>query len=226
VQVVPSIGALNDLNVEALVALHPELVLVSGTSRAISERLSRLGLRFEAVPDVALSDLYTGITQIGALTARVQTARQLVDSVRADLEAITARYAQQPPARVLLLTAPLPNPPARLDAAGPGSFYDDLLRMAGHTNVVPAGSAAFTSLALEFVLRAAPEVIIELAPDRSARRDGDADALRAWSVLGALPAVAHRRVHVVIGEQYFVLGPRIAQTLEALCAAIAEDRYE
>ncbi len=226
VQAVQSIGALNDLSVEALLDLAPDLVLVSGTSRAITERLARLGLRFEAVPDTSLVDLFTGIEKIGALTGRGSTARLLAEHVQADLDVVATRFADRPKARVLLLTAPLADPPGRLDAAGPGSFYDDLLRRAGHTNVVEAPAAAFAPLSLEYVVRANPDIIIELAPDPVERPNGDVDAQRAWARLGPLRAVAEQRVHVLVGAQYFVLGPRIAMTFEALCEFIAGDRHE
>jgi iron complex transport system substrate-binding protein len=222
VAAVPSIGALNDLNPEALVRLAPDLVLVSGTSRAITERLARLGLHYEAIPDTSLADLYGGIERIGDLAHRQEPATRLVAKLRAELRAVAARYADTPRARVLILTAPLADPPARLDAAGPGSFYDDLVRLAGHRNVLDSPAGAFPTVALEFVLRADPGVIIELAPEPTLRAAGDTDALRAWAKVGALEAVTERRVHVLVGYKYFVLGPRIAEVFEALCECIAK----
>ncbi|HPM22317.1 MAG TPA: helical backbone metal receptor [Phycisphaerae bacterium] len=223
---VRSIGALNDLNVETLLQIRPELIIVSGASRAIADRLTRLGLRYEAVPDWTLADLFTAIERIGGLTGRPRTAARLIDGIRADLDTVTTRYHTMRPARVLLLTGPLAAPPTPPDAAGPGSFYDDLLRRVGHTNVVAAGGGAFAPVALEFVLRADPDVIIELAPDATQRPAGDADALRAWAQVGPLRAVATRRVHVLIGPQHFELGPRIAQTFEAICSIMANEQHE
>jgi iron complex transport system substrate-binding protein len=222
VTTVPSIGALNDLNPEAMLRLAPDLVLISGTSRAITDRLSRLGLRLESIPDVSLPDVFTGIQRVGVLAHREEAATRLVAEIHTKLEAIAAKYAGTPAARVLLLTAPLAEPPGRLDAAGPGSFYDDLLRLAGHRNVLEAGVGAFPTVALEFVLRADPDVIIELAPESIPHIRGDAEALRAWAKVGLLKAVSQKRVHVLVGDKYFVLGPRIPETFEALCACIAK----
>ncbi len=222
---VPSIGALNDLNVETLLSLKPELILVSGHSRAVTERLARLELRYESVPDTALADLFTAIQRVGELTNRPVTATRLVAAVHTDLDAVTTRWRSGVPARVLIVAAPLPTPPTPPTAAGPGSFYDDLLRRAGHTNVADTGRP-FAPLALEFVLRADPDAIIELVPDDKARPHGDADARTAWARVGPLKAVRAGRVHTLIGPEHFVLGPRIAQTHEALCQAIAEPPHE
>jgi len=81
----------------------------------------------------------------------------------------------------------------------------------------------FGRLGLEFILQADPDVIVEVVPDEAARPAGAADALRVWSKVGPLQAVAGRRVYVLAGPQYTVLGPRIAQTFEALCRAVAGD---
>jgi iron complex transport system substrate-binding protein len=223
---VTSIGALNDLNVETLLGLAPDMVLVSGTSRAITDRIARLGVRFETVPDVSLNDLYEGIRRVGELCGRPQTADGLIAAVRADLGAVAARFAAGPSERVLIATAPLRDPPGPVDAAGPGSFYDDLLHLGGHANALPPGSRPFSSVTLEAVLHADPDVIVELVPDAAARPLGDADALRIWAKVGDLKAVAAGRVYTLVGPQHFVLGPRIARTFEALCELIHRGESE
>jgi iron complex transport system substrate-binding protein len=226
IEEVPAIGALIDVNVEALLALRPDLILVSGTSRAQIERFAGLELWFESVPDADLSDLFAAIRRVGELTGRGRTAERLCREVDADLAAVTERFADVPPTRVLLVTGTLNDPPRPPYVAGPGSFYDDLLTLAGHENVVGGEQAAFAPLSLEFIVRADPEVIIELDPNGKARPDGDADARRAWAKLGPLRAVTSKRVHVLVGTQHYVLGPRVAFTYAALCHAIAGHDYD
>ena len=222
IEAVPAVGALDETNAEVLLSVEPDLVLVSGTSRAIAQRLQRLNLRVETLPDRNLEDVFSAIARIGELTGRPATAAALVAGMKADLELVTQRYADVPPARVLLLLCTLADPPTAPFVAGPGSFYDDLLRRAGHTNVLEHGSRAYGPLSLEMIVRADPDVIIELDAAGTARPGGEADALRVWAQLGELRAVANRRVRVLIGQRQFVPGPRVAQHFAELCAAIAE----
>ena len=223
---VPAIGALIDVNVEVLLELRPELILISGTSRRQTERFAALDLRLESVPDARLSDLPAAVRRVGELTRRTRTAERLCESIESDLATVTARFADVPPARVLLLTGTLRDPPRPPYVAGPGSFYHDLLELAGHMNVVAGEQAAFAPLSLEFIVRADPDVIIELDPDGKQRPNGDADAVRAWANVGPLRAVANRRVHVLTGGRHYLLGPRIALTYDALCRAIASENHE
>lgn len=223
---VPSIGALIDVNVEVLLELCPDLILVAGTSRTQIERFAALDLRLESVPDIGLEDLFLAIRRVGELTERPRTAARLCDDIRVELAAVSARFADTPPARVLLLTGTLGDPPRPPYVAGPGSFYDDLLKQAGHENVVTAEQGAFAPLSLEFIVRADPDVIIELDPDGSERPGGAADARRVWAKLGALRAVGSRRIHVLTGSEHYLLGPRIAQTYATLYRAIAGEEHD
>jgi len=226
IEQVPAIGALIDVNVEHLLELRPDLILVSGTSRAQTERLAATGLRFESVPDATLADIFAAVRRIGELTGRIRTAERLCAGMEADLRAVSDHFAGTAPARVLLLLGPLSDPPRPPYAAGPGSFYDDLLRRAGHRNVVADAAAAFAMLSLEFIVQADPDVILELAPDDRSRPGGEADALQVWGKLGPLRAVTARRVHVLVGSEHFVAGPRIALTYAALCRAIADEGHD
>lgn len=220
---IPTIGALNDLNVEVLLGMQPELILVAGTSRAISERLTTLGLRFVTLPDTSLADLYTSIEQLGALTDRRMTAARLSGAIQQDLAAVADLYRHAPRQRVLLVIGTLPDPPEQVYAVGAESFYDDLLRLLGHANVMPSGARPFSPAALEFVLQANPDVIIELAPDPAVRPTGDTAARAAWARVGPLRAVTQQRVHVLAGPEHYLLGPRIAQTAAALAALLARE---
>jgi len=226
IEAVSSIGALIDVNVEVLLALRPDLILVSGQSRSQIDRLKPLDLRIETVPDAKLDDLFAAIARIGELTSRPRTAAALCESIRGDLARVAEQFADAPRRRVLLLTGTLNDPPRPPYVAGPGSFYDVLLKRAGHENVVPGEQGAFAPLSLEFIIRADPEIVVELDPDGTQRPHGDADALATWSKIGALRAVGQERVHVLTGNQHYLLGPRIARTFEAICRAIAGNTDE
>ena len=223
---VPALGALTNLNAEQLLRLQPDLILLSGQSRTQTELVTGLGLRYESIPDTGLEDVFAAIHRVGALTGRTAAAADLAAAIRADLDAVAQRYANVPPARVLILTATLNDPPEPPFVGGAGSFYDELLQLAGHTNAAARAGRAFAPLSLEFILDSDPDVIIELDAAGKTRKGGDAQARKIWSKIGPLSAVANRRVHVLTGTQHYLLGPRIAETFRQICAAIAGEPVE
>ncbi|TWT46111.1 Vitamin B12-binding protein precursor [Phycisphaerae bacterium RAS1] len=222
VAAVAPLGALNELNVEVLVTLKPDLILISGTSRAISDRLRPLNLTCEWLPDNRLEDVFDAMTRVGELCGRPKTARRLCAAIREDLAAIATRYRPATPSRVLLFPTTLTTPPTPPYAAGPGSFYADLIALAGHKLALNDTQQPWGPLSLEYILSTDPDVLIELDPDGASRPGGDADALAAWSRVGDLKAVRERRVRVLRGGQHYLPGPRVAHTFEAICRAISE----
>ncbi len=223
VEKVPSVGALVDFSTEALLAMKPDLVILSGASRSQADKLQSINVRCEAIPDVSLDDLFDGITRIGEWTHRPRTARALCTAIRDDLTRVDREFAHTPPRRCLFLIETLAEPARPPFVAGPGSFYDELLRRAGHANVINSKDAQFGPLSLESVVRLDPDWVVELCADEKSRPHGDADALRAWGALGNLKAVHERHVRVISGARGFLLGPRIAMTYRDLCEALARE---
>ena len=220
IESIPSIGALVDVNVEALLALKPDAIIIPGESRSQVEALGPLGLELKSVPDTTLDDLYQAIRRVGEVLGRRRSSKQLCDEIAAELDEIDRHFAGTTPRSVLIVIGVMTDPPAPPFVAGPKSFYDDLLRRAGHTNAAPPTNKEFAPLSLEYILRTDPDVIIELDADGGARPNGDADARAAWARIGALSAVNHERVRVLPGRRNLLLGPRIALVYADLCRAI------
>lgn len=223
VQSVRSIGSLTDVNAEVILSLKPDLILMSGNSQTQRDRLEPLGLRLESVPDTSLADIYAAVRRIGELTHRDKAAEALCRRMEQQIAATDDKYRGAPSRRVLLLIDTLADPPRPPTVAGSGSFYDDLLKRAGHKNVSAGVTAAFGQLSLEAIVHADPDVIIELDPDGTARPNGDADAERVWSKIDGLAAVREHRVHVLTGPVYYLPGPRVPKIYADLCEAIARE---
>jgi ABC-type hemin transport system substrate-binding protein len=65
-------------------------------------------------------------------------------------------------------------------------------------------------------------VIIELVSFGS-RTSADVRADHAWDTLGSVPAVRHRRILALVGEEFVVPGPRVADAVAQLAEALHPD---
>jgi hypothetical protein len=75
-------------------------------------------------------------------------------------------------------------------------------------------------LSQEGVLRLAPEVVVDLAPecaDDPQRRD---ELRAAWELLRDVPAVRDGRVRIVLDDAALIPGPRFVETLDLLAEAL------
>ncbi len=223
VEAVPAVGALQDPNFERIRSLSPDMILITANSARLAAGLSELGLQHYPIPHESLADVFAAVEEAGRVCNRPVTARRLADAIRADLASLEDRAARSVhrKQRVLISLGPLPVPPRALWAAGPGSFLDELVSMAGQENAArEALKVSHGEIPLTRLRGLNPDVILEFGPSRS-----DHDRLemyRTWSEIGPVRAIEQQRVRVVGKEEWLSAGPRIAITLHCLIASLSE----
>jgi iron complex transport system substrate-binding protein len=129
-----------------------------------------------------------------------------------------ARVADLPQPRVLVVVGREPGSGevSSVWAAGPSTFYNDVIELAGGHNVCRRRIPAYPELSREGLIHLDPDVIVDLVPELD-RRAVSATAARAdWNGLGELRAVQAGRVHVLDHEFVEIPGPRIADTVVAM----------
>lgn len=147
-------------NVEAVVQLHPDVVLTSteNSLRAPIDHVQRLGVHVEIFSFASIDETMTAITRIGEVVHARAAARRLVARLR-DTVAQLQNSAPIPRPRALLLVARAP-----LVGAGPASLLGELLQLSGAENVLTARMPAYPRLSHERVLALRPDVTIDAEP--------------------------------------------------------------
>ena len=211
VQALPKAGGLDDAQVEQIVALRPDLVLVSGSARVVP-RLESLGLPVAALETRSHADmrrvLHTVAALIGAPPGRAeavwQRTQQRIDAAAAR---VPHRFRGR---RVYFEVESSPY------AAGPDSFIGETLRRLGLDNIVSPELGPFPKLNPEFVVRAKPALII--ASHRNAQ------GMRERPGWASLPALREGQVCSWDGDAYEVLirpGPRFGEAAERIADCLA-----
>ncbi len=144
-------------NVEALLAVRPDLIITSteNSRRGPIEQLQRLRLRVAILPFTTVSETLTSIERIGTLVDAAPAAAALVRQMRAQTVQRRSPAAQPKTALVLVSQSPMV-------AAGPASFIGELLELAGATNVILARQPSYPHISDERLLALEPDVIIRL----------------------------------------------------------------
>lgn len=201
VRTLPQVGGGLDPNVEAIVALKPDLVLVAQSSR-VADRLQALGLTVAVLEPETHAD-------VQRVTARV--AQLLgVQAVEAEatwrrIDAAVEAAAQSVPAaahgaRVYIEVNGGPY------AAGPSSFIGETLTRLHARNIVTPDLGPFPKLNPEYVVRANPALIMV-----GARSAQGLEQRPGW---GGIAAVKHARVCRFSAEQSDMVvrpGPRMTE---------------
>lgn len=211
VRALPRLGVLDDAQVEAIVALKPDLVLLTASPR-LSGRLQGLGLTVAVLEPRSLADTRRVLERVAALLGEPGAAEPAWRALDARIEEAARRV---PPRwrgqRAYVEVASTPH------AAGEASFVGELLARLGLGNVVPAALGPFPQLAPEAVLRAQPDLVV-------GSRDGVAGmgSRPGW---GALAALREGRICALAPQAWDTLvrpGPRLGEAAQALADCLAK----
>lgn len=211
VTLLPKVGSFLQPDLEAIVKLRPTLVVVDDVHGATGRALADAGIRTVECAFHALPDVKRALRTVGERIGRAREAAAAVADIDDALDAAAARRPARHP-RVLAIIDREAGGLGGLVAVGPGSWIDELLAVVGGDNVLAASGVRYPKLSLEEVLRAQPEVLLDLS-------FAGKGSVAAWSGVD-IPAVASGRVRAL--HQPFLLAPspRVREALDALAAAI------
>ncbi|WP_442282820.1 ABC transporter substrate-binding protein [Variovorax sp. M-6] len=210
VRALPQVGGGLDPNVEAIVALKPDLVLLSKSSR-VTERLEGLGLRVLVLEPKNHADVRRVLDALGRVLGvdDAQAVWRAIDaSVSAAAQSLPAGVART---RVYFEVNSAPY------AAGEASFIGETLARLGVKNIVPAALGPFPKLNPEFVVRANPDLI--MVGERSAQ---GLEQRPGW---GAIRAVREGRICRFSAAESDVLvrpGPRMGEAARLMAQCLQE----
>jgi iron complex transport system substrate-binding protein len=209
-RLLPKVGGYTTPSIEAILALHPDLVLVSPAAgnRDSALALERAGLRVEVIPAETLAEAYAAVEEVGRLAGAEPRSRELSAAMRARIEAAARKAASLPKVRAIFCVQQDP-----LIVAGRGTLPAELLELAGGVNLVAADR--YPRIGIETVLSEGPDVIVQSRMDLADPRE-EVAALEFWKRWPTIPAVRGSRVFVIDGTTAFRAGPRVADAVEML----------
>ena len=209
VQALPRLGGLDDLPLEALMALRPDVVLAARSARAL-ERLAALGIPVLALDTDTLAQQRANTLRLAQLLGDTPRGPALLQAQQRE---VAAAAAQVPPgwqgARVYVEVSSTPH------AAGDASFIGELLRQLGLRNIVPAALGPFPQLNPEFVVQARPDVMVVAAARAGALRERP-----GWASLPALQRGAVCPLDATRNDLLMRPGPRLPEAAQALAVCL------
>jgi iron complex transport system substrate-binding protein len=220
VQKLPKVGTYLAPDAEAIARLAPDLVVLERISSELTGRLQALRIAFVEVPHGTLNDVYTGIERIAKAAAVPERGPILIDRIKGGLAAIQAKAKSLPSHRTLIVVDRRPGMVADLTAVGPGSYLEELLKVAGGTNVLADhGLPEYPRISFETVLRDDPEVILDISGQRETeaeRQAASAQTIALWGQHTELTAVRKGRVIAGTSNALLVPGPRAPEAAQRL----------
>ena len=200
----PQIGGMSNPSLEAIVALKPDMVVLTddGNPRAIVERLIQLKIPVHVFRAKRLADLPDAIRTLGTALGAKDRAKQRAQKIERAIgqyNGTSYHGPRKPKHKVLFVLQPEP-----LVVAGPGTAIDDVLTLLSLENIAADAPTAYPRFSLEEVIRRKPDVLF-VVRSRDGMGDRTAPLLERLKHLEAV-----RRGHVCyVSDPLLRMGPRI-----------------
>jgi iron complex transport system substrate-binding protein len=207
----PKVGDLYNPNIEAIVALKPDLVLNSEYGE-LTPKLEKAGIAVWAGSAQTFDDVFETISVMGKILNREASATSLNAKMKADIREIETVTKAVKKVSVYYEIDPTPY------TVGPSSYLGVLIAKAGGANIIPKELGDFPKISPELVVKANPSCIIGTSRDDAIKRPG-------WA---SLNAILNNRVFQLTPEQDNLVsrpGPRIAQGLRVLAKILHPDLF-
>lgn len=211
----PIAGSAIDVRVEPILSLRPDVLLVSIDPRQF-DAVTRVdpSLRLEHFEFRTLDDIPAAMARLAALVGKPDVGRKAADAFRAKIQAVRASVEGRSRPRVLFVIG-------HREPWGPGSgdFLDELIEIAGGTNVLRDRHEGWKGVSVEAVVTMDPDVIVcQSEPDLAA------EAEEYWGAVEAPGRAVPRTIVVVTDRRWTVPAGHLADFASKLAAWIHPDR--
>lgn len=220
----PRIGGWPNGNIEKIVALRPDLVVMTDAQAPfVADQLKAFGLRLTVVPATSVNGVFSAIQMLGEATGNVREAGELSRKTKAALDDVRARTQRFPPKSVLMVVSRAPGELRDMYVATQGSYLIDLVEIAGGKPITEAGRTGYSQISKEAVVSLNPEVILDLMPGPAGRLSEN--PREAWRDLPELRAVRDGHVYVIREDFVAHASQFIAETAKLLARTLHPEAY-
>ena len=203
---IAKVGDTQTPNVERIIALKPDLVLVSTSSQleAFADTLASRNIAVFVTNPTNFSDVMKNLERLGELFGTQAKAQALIDKLNSRAASAEEKYAKRSPVRVFVQISKEP-----LYTIGKSSFLTELLTRVGGDVVTKNVETAFPVLSKETALALAPDAII---------LSDSSDNTEPNEAFRNSPAVKNEKVFRVNADILSRPGPRLVDAMEIVGA--------
>jgi iron complex transport system substrate-binding protein len=211
---VAKVGDTLQPNIESIIALKPEVILVSTASQleTFTQQLDERGIAVFVTDPHDLDGIFRSISTLGDLLGQQAQAEKLLADLRARAAAIEAAVRERPTVTVFYQVSPQP-----LWTAGRRSWITDLIRRAGGKSVTGEVEGEWMRYSDEAALASRPEAIIMAT---------SGEKMEVAPALQKSPAVVNRRVYEINGDYLSRPGPRLVEGLEQIARVLHPEVFK
>lgn len=212
----PRVGSYNRLDIEAILAQRPDLVIgwISGNSPGQLKRLEELGMTVYRSEQRSIEDIAKSLERIGKLAGSAAEAAREAADLRARVAQLRQRYASREPVEVFYQVWQDP-----IITVNGKQLISESIRVCGGRNVFAHLDRLTPRLNVESVVAADPQAIVA-----GGMGEANDDWLNRWREYADMTAVKEDNLFFVPPSLLQRPTPRLLQGTAQLCRKLDQAR--
>jgi iron complex transport system substrate-binding protein len=214
---IPRVGGYSALNIEAIVALEPDLLIAwpEGNRNRELERLKALGLPILVSDPREFQDIANALTVYGKITGKESQAAIVLEKFNKKLTYLRNTYSQQEKISVFYQVWNAP-----LMTQNGNTFISRAIELCGGNNIFSALPMTNPQVSIESILVQDPQVIVA-----SGMGQTRPEWLDDWKQYTTLQAVKNNNLFHILPELFQRPTSRFLIGTEQLCRAMEKARH-
>lgn len=210
----PKVGSYNDLNIEKIITLGPDLVIGTrdGNNPGIVDLLEQARIPTYIVNPKNVAEVIETIRITGRLCGIEEKADRLARGLQDRLDRIEKALENRKKPLVFLQINLHP-----IMTVNKNTFHQDIISIAGGINMTADASISYPRISIEEVLKKKPDIIIISSMDRGGMFE---KARQDWLKWTSIPAVKNKRVYLIDSDLIDRPSPRIIDGIEEMAKLI------
>jgi len=213
----PLVGGRLGFSIDAVVALKPDLVVVTPSRQAANQLvdpMERLGVPVVVFLQRSVPEILANIRLMGRIAGVAERGEEVAARFEARMAAVKRKVEGRKPPSTIMITGRLGS--GLLLVAREGTYTGDAMVMAGARFALP-GTATLAQVSPEAILNADPDVLLWAGNER------DLEDLIAQPGWRDMRAVRSGRARTVSRVELLIPGPRTIDGIEHLAAIFHPD---
>jgi cobalamin transport system substrate-binding protein len=215
----PKVGTYIKPNLERIIELSPDIVIATADGEKEKEvkKLQSLGIGVYVINPTDFSGIIATVREIGTLVAADVKAEEVAQEMEKKIDEVKERVSGLKVVKVLLTFSMEP-----IITMSSGTFQDDMIRIAGGTNIAAGVKVRYPRFSVEEIIVRAPEVIVvtSMSPGDDLKK-----ANELWSRFGTIPAVKSGRIYMINSDIVDRPAPRIIDGLYELARLLHPEAF-
>jgi iron complex transport system substrate-binding protein len=223
VKKLPKVGSYLNANLEYIIALQPDLVILSHNQHNTIQQLKQLNIKTLEIRSDSIADIKDSLALIGQTTHHVSQATALITNMEVTQHRITQKISSattQPSVMVTIGHSMEQQNLTTIYISGQHDVYNELITLAGGINVYQHDTLRVPSLSLEGIIQLNPDIIIDVFPEPDDHQYNLTQVKDTWMDIDFITAVKSEKVHIIEADYATIPGPRILLLLELFARLI------